>query len=747
MYDEKRVLDAILKSKSPVTLQELVRQFRIKGNERREFRQLLKDLEHRGKISKVSGKNYAPPSGKSSSIIGRLEVTSRGFGFVRPDWTNLPERAPFEGDLYVSPRDMRNALDGDLVRAEVLRKGAEGVSGRVEEVIEHAHKKIVGRYRQKNAREGEVTPRSSRIDRRVVVNTPPKGMGVNDYDWVEVSLLEYPDPPTPLLGEVTGRLGADEDRGIDVLLVIRDRGIIEEFPLSVQQDVEKLDFDWKKDLKNRVDYRKLPTITIDPKTAKDFDDALSIEPHPDGGWRLYVHIADVAHFVKKGSALDHEAQERSTSVYPVDRVVPMLPEQLSNYLCSLVPHEDRLSVTAVMHINTRGAIVSSEFHSSVIHSDFRFSYEQVQEFFDHEDNKEGAPKAAHFSEFKALFPVLRDCRKIAKTLRKTRMDRGALDLDIPQATVIFDDEGKVSDLKFYPRYESHQLVEECMLIANEAVAQFLTKKEAPLLYRVHEVADEDRLEKLAPVMASFGIRLGGKKGGITPKDLQAALDKAQALPAGHIVRRLILRALKRAEYDPVNVGHFGLASENYCHFTSPIRRYPDVVVHRQIKSIEGKKGLAYRPDDDELDSLGAHTSSRERRAQQAEWEAIAIKSLEFIKRFEGEEMTAYIASVQNFGLFLELEEYPVEGFIRKQALKADRFELDDTGVMLVGRSTGIRYKLADKVKVRLDKVDPIAQQMDLTLVEEESKLVGRRAKLKPGPTPFRKFQKKRRGKR
>jgi len=731
--DEKDLVREIVQSKSPVSLQWLVRRFRIKGTERREFRVLLGELEHRGRIARVSGKNYTAPTGRSSLILGRLEVTSRGFGFIRPDWTNPKGTPPFNGDLFIAEKDLGAALDGDIVRAEYIRTDRGRPSGRIQEVLEHAHKRIVGWYQQSTVRESTVVPRSNRLERRIMVPKPDPALGVSDHDWVEVEITEFTPAPQPLLGRVVARLGTDEDRGIDVLLVLRDRGIIEEFPKSVEAEVEGLRFDWERDLKGRRDYRSLPTITIDPKTAKDFDDALSIERLAHDRWRLYVHIADVAHFVRPGTALDNEAIERSTSVYPTDRVVPMLPGKLSNYLCSLVPHEDRLAVTAVMEIDTSGRILHSEFHNSVIHSAYRFAYEHVQEFFDwHDKRKDNPERPESLQPFAALDSVLLDLRAVARHLRKMRFDRGALDLDIPQATVIFDDKGRVSDLKFYPRFESHQLVEECMLIANEAVATHLTRKDVPLLYRVHEVADEERLERLEPVLKIFGIRLGRGKGGITPHDLQAALEKAQALPAGHIVRRLILRALKRAEYDPVNVGHFGLASECYCHFTSPIRRYPDVVVHRQLKSLVEGKPLAYDRDENELDGLGDHTSSRERRAQEAEWEAIALKSLEFMKRHEGEEMDGYIAGVQNFGLFIELAEFPVEGLVPKAGIRDDDYELDDDGIQLVGRRSGRRLRLADKVRVRIDKIDVFAQQMVLSLVSDDQHAPGARIRKNRG---------------
>ncbi len=705
MIDREAVLKAVLDSDRPVHAGRLAREFRIRGDERRELKAILAELAEEGKIARLHGKHYGRPSGRSGGIVGRLSVTSRGFGFVRPDWSGLPGSPPFEGDLFIPAHAMGSALDGDLVRAELLRRDGEGPSGRIESVLEHAHARIVGWYQQTNRRGGEVHPRNTRIDRRIRVGLPEESLGVSDYDWVEVEITEYSRPGEPLLGRVVERLGTDEDRGIDVLLLLRDRGIVEEFPASVEQEVAAMRFRWEEDLAGREDLRPMPTLTIDPKTAKDYDDGLSIEPLANG-WRLYVHIADVSHFVRPGNALDTEAYERSTSVYPVDRVVPMLPSKLSNYLCSLVPHEDRLTMTAIMEIDRAGRVTAKRVVDSVIHSDYRFTYEEIQAFFDG-DRKVLEPCPQLEDTIVAL-------REVASVLRKARFDRGALDLDIPEVSILFDEDGAASDIVHYPRFESHQLVEECMLVANEAAAAYLTEKEAPLLYRVHEVADEARLERVEPALKAFGIRLRGRGGAITPEDLQRALDKAQEHPAGHILRRLILRAMNRAEYDPENVGHFGLASPCYCHFTSPIRRYPDVIVHRQLKALARREALPYPADDNELDAMGDHTSTRERRAQEAEWEAVAIKSLEFMKQFEGEEFDAYIASVQPFGLFVELERYPVEGFIRRAALRADHYDIDEDGIRMTGRQTGHVLKLADKIRVRIDRIDPMAQQMDVT---------------------------------
>ncbi|MCC6546311.1 ribonuclease R [Candidatus Sumerlaeota bacterium] len=724
MFDESKIIKAIRESRSPVNLVQLSRQFGVRAPDRRAFRKFLRELEERGEIARVSGKNYSAPSGRSSQILGRLEVTSKGFGFVRPDWSSLKGKPPFSGDLFIAQKDLGEGLDGDLVRAEVMRRADEGPTGRIVDVLEHAHKKMVGWY-QAMGRNGDVMPRNKRMDRRVRVPLPAKELGVGDFDWVEVEIDKFTPAPEPLQGHIVARIGSDEDKGIDVLLLLRDRGIVEEFPSSVENEVKMLGFRGEVDLKGRQDYRNLVTITIDPKTAKDYDDALSINKRPGGGWELFVHIADVTHFLRQGTALDNEALERATSVYPVDRVVPMLPHKLSNDLCSLVPHEDRLTMTAVMEIGTDGQLLSKRVHTSVINSNHRLTYEQVQSSFDETDGKQPTEPTAFFQD---VMPAMKELRACARALRRARFERGALDLDIPQLQVVFAEDGSVADLRFYPRYEAHQLVEECMLIANEAVAQYLTEKDVPLLYRIHEVADEDRLEKIIPALKVFGIGLGrgGKK--IRPRDLQQALAKAQEHPAGHIVRRLILRALKRAEYNPENAGHFGLASDCYCHFTSPIRRYPDVVVHRQVRALEEGITLPYPREDNNLEELGEHTSQRERRAQEAEWESTTIKALEFMKRHEGDEFDAYVSGLQTWGVYVELEQYPVEGMMKKASLTADYYELDETGVKYVGKNTGHTIKLADKIRIRIDKIEPLEQRMDVTLLDQPERALGCRGR-------------------
>lgn len=713
------ILGLLSPPQPPLSLIEIERRLKVKAAGRRFLLEMMLELESEGIVRRVKGGRWTSTAKGSNIILGRLEVTGRGFGFVRPDATENAQGL-VSADIFIAPEQMGAALDGDLVRAEVIRFDDRGPAGRIREVVEHRHSRIVGMY-QSAARGGMVIPRNRRIDRRIAVPKPDPKLKIKEFDWVWVELTDYPPTPEPLRGKVVERLGTDDDRGIDILVLLRDRGIVEEFSDVTMREVADMKVDWPAEIARRHDLRNNKTITIDPLTAKDFDDALSIEPLGKG-WRLQVHIADVAHFVREGTSLDRDARERSTSVYPVDRVVPMLPEKLSADLCSLRPREDRLTVTAEIDFDHDGIPIASRSFESIIHSNHRMTYEEVQALFDKADPN----LAGRVADVKEMLGQL---RTLAKKLRAARFKRGALDLDIPSVDVIFDAAGKVCDLRFHPNSESHQLIEECMIAANEAVAREVTARGGAMVYRIHEPVDEDRLEKLIPVLKIFGIRLVSGKGGITPLSIQAALKQAEQINGGHIIRRLILRALKRAEYSPRNPGHFGLASKCYCHFTSPIRRYADLVVHRQVKAYATKSELPYGDKEGgaaELGEMTNHMSIVEREAQEAEWEAIKIKSLEFMKRFEGEEFDGIICGVQNFGLFVELEPYPVEGLVPARDIPGDRYSIDESGVRLVGARSGAEFKLGQPVRVAITRVAPLEQQMDLRLITPGGKFPTRK---------------------
>ncbi len=727
--DRNTLLNVLREAGNALSTRELGQHFGVKKSQKPELRALLKDLQTEGLVQRTGGKLWRlVPKKKrlSNTLGGKLQINRRGFGFVRLDPADA-ERAGYD-DVFIREENLGSAFDGDKVLVRILDTDERGARGMVVEVAERRQKVVIGRWQQTHKGGGGiVVPRSPLLQRRIRVPKPPPALGIGNFDFVGVEITEYTMPPEDLLGNIVERIGAAHEKGIDVLLLLRDRGIVPEFPSAVEDAAQALVMDTEAELPRREDLRGLPTCTIDPETAKDFDDALSIEPEPGVGWRLWVHIADVSHFVRPGEPIDREAIERSTSVYPIDRVVPMLPEKLSNDLCSLRPKEDRFTMTAEMVISTAGRIVSSDFYSAVIHSDRRFSYEEVQAVY---EEKPGARDSDEALTIERVL-MLRDC---SRALRAARMKRGALDLDIPETEIVFHEDGRVSHLEMRERFEAHRVVEDCMLAANEAVADFLTRRKAPLLYRIHEAADPDRLERLVPTLAALGVRLSvSKKGEITPRDIQAAIESIKHREGGHILRRLILRSLKRAEYSPRNAGHFGLASECYCHFTSPIRRYPDVVVHRQLRAVERAEPLPW-PDDEEgrgeLKELGRYTSSMEREAADAEMESGRIKAIEFLKKNEGEEYEGFVAGIQNFGLFVELIPSGIEGMVPVRSMRDDHYDPDELGIELVGRRSGNKYRLTDKVRVRIAKADAFAGELELEIV---GRIEGGERKPRPGP--------------
>lgn len=714
---EQEILAILKASKSAVALNDIERRLGLSPAERRVLGTALKKMERRGEVSCLHGKFWqvAATRKKGRVLSGQLAMNRKMFGFVRLD-ARSQEAAGGARDVMVPETALGDALDGDDVVVEIVQQSDRGPRGRVVDVLRRARTTFVGRYQQTGPTRGEVILRNVRVPRRVRVPLPAAALKVESLEWVMVEVTQFTPHPDDLMGTVVERLGAGHERGIDVLMILRDRGIVEEFPASVERAAEHLNVDWAHEIPRRRDLRDLPTATIDPATAKDFDDALSIEPLKGGGWRLWVHIADVSHFVRHGDVIDREARDRATSVYPVDRVVPMLPERLSNDLCSLRPREDRLTVTCEMVVEANGGVGEATVYSSIIHSRHRLAYEQVQACFD--DRKAGPVQS--FADMHAALHHLRDC---TRALRAARFRRGALDLDIPEVVISFHENGAVNDMGFSSRFESHKLVEDAMLAANEAVARRLTKAKAPLLYRIHEPANEERLERLRFMLSALGVKLQVGKGGlITPKDLQATLASIEGREGAHILRRLILRAMTRAEYSPENAGHFGLASDCYCHFTSPIRRYPDVVVHRQLKALEYRVALPY-PNDPEgredLIDLAGHVTWRENEAEDAERDSTRMKALEYLKASEGQEFTGRISGVAAEGFFVELEPYGVEGFVSARSLKGDRYEADALHIELVGARSGRRFRLTDEVTVRILRALPFEVQLDLELVQGE----------------------------
>ncbi|HOE95709.1 MAG TPA: ribonuclease R [Candidatus Sumerlaeota bacterium] len=677
--------------------------------------------------TKAKSDRQAPQIG--DLVTGIFQAGGRRGGYVVPDTAGLE-------DLRIPPMSAGAALHGDTVQARLTRlKEGRQPRAQIVKIIKHANKRLIGRLSYGGGK-AFVHPKNAKIKRYVELRGRLDPAEAPDGVWVVVEIRQWSSSPDePLLGRLLEVLGSDDEPGLPILLLVRSGGIEIEFPAEVEREAQRLleaappDEPGGPSRARRRDFRGRRVITIDPATAKDFDDAVElIEVLPDG-WRVGVHIADVAHYVRPGTALDAEAYERATSIYPVDRVIPMLPEALSNQLCSLRPGEDKLTMSALFKVDRHGQVSEVELCNSLIHSVRRFAYEEVQGLFDVEDLATGAreeprrPPLPAPAVPDALLDDLMELRLAGRALREARMRRGALDLDLPEPEILFDADRRVVDLRYAERHEAHQLIEELMIAANEAVARELEKRSLPLLFRVHDEPSEDKLLVIGPVLARLGIPVPAH-GGMSRAELQHALEKARAHPAGIVVQRWVLRAMMRAKYQPENLGHFGLASESYCHFTSPIRRYPDLIVHRVVKAM--LRGARAADEEmqalrEELPARGRHTSAREERAQRAEWDAQEILALQYMKRYLGDIFEGFIAGVGPMGFFVALKDYPVEGLVRISQLDDDFYDLDDVRHIWQGRRSGRTWALGDPVSVMIERIDVLAGQMDLILVRQGRK--------------------------
>ena len=670
--------------------------------------------------SKSSSSGAEDSIRRGDVVTGVLQASARRGGYVVPEAAGAP-------DVRIPSGGMGAALHSDRVQVTVSRVGRDGKpTGNITRILKHANKQILGQL-HRVGRGCVVHPKNPKIHRIVEIHRRIDRDEVPEGAWVVAEIRQWSNSPhEPLVGKLAEVIGVDGDRGLPILLLIRQQGVLPEFPDEVEAEADALRHQPPAaTAASRVDFRDRPIFTVDPATAKDFDDAVDLIEKRAGGWRVGVHIADVSHYVRPGSQIDAEARERATSIYPVDRVIPMLPEALSNDLCSLRPDEDKLAMSALFTISTSGAIDDVELCASRIRSVRRFAYEEVQGLFDEADgltngDGDGALRHPRPDIPETLRADLMQLRHASRALRAARMERGALDLELPEVEVLFDAEGRVRDLRRSAHFEAHQLIEEFMIAANEAVARTLAARGLPALYRVHAEPDSAGLGTLAPVLSRLGVSVPAK-GGLSRQQLQQALNQARRHPAASIIQRWVLRTMQRAKYQPENIGHFGLASDCYLHFTSPIRRYPDLVVHRVVKALlagegSGDEGVARIQSG--LTEMGIHASAREVRAQRIEWDAEEILSLEFMRRYMGDIFEGFISGVGPMGFYVELVDYPVEGLVRVRDLDDDYYELDEAMAMWRGRSTGRTYGVGDRVTVLIERIDVLAGQMDLILVRK-----------------------------
>ena len=635
--------------------------------------------------------------------VGVVQGHPDGYGFVVLD---------DQPDVYLDKREMAQAFPGDLVEVTRGREDRRGkYQGRIVEVLEHRTDSIVGRYHLERGL-GFVRPENRKIHLDIVV--PPDAKGeAKDGQMVVVDITDQPSAYSPPLGVISEVLGDAMAPGMEIEVALRSFDIPHEWPDAVLEEADSFGSRVSpKAKKDRQDLTHLDFVTIDGEDAKDFDDAVYAE-RTKAGWTLWVAIADVSHYVKPGSALDQQAEERGTSVYFPEYVVPMLPEVLSNGLCSLRPKVDRLAMVCKMQLSAKGEIKKYQFSEATIRSKARLTYTRVAKVFE----EASAEKQPERNKLKGLATHLDTLRDIYQVLLERRKERGALDFDSAEVRFEFDDNRKIKNIVPVQRNDAHRLIEECMLCANICAARFLAEHEIPALYRVHEPPADERLESLRDFLAHMGVRLS-LSAKPEPAQFSKLIQSIEGRPDRHLIQMQILRAQQQAVYQPENYGHFGLAYEEYAHFTSPIRRYPDLLVHRAIRSKlarKKQKNQLYPYSLEDMQALGTHCSTTERRAEEASRDVIQWLKCEYIKDRVGEQMLATITGVTQFGLFAELEGIYVEGLIHITSLPYDYYEYDPIALCLTGQDTKRTFSLGDRALVTISRVSLEERRVDLVL--------------------------------
>jgi ribonuclease R len=684
----------------PLKLRELSKAMRISEAEYGGFRRMVRSMLREGLLVKVKRGRLGLPD-KLNLVVGNLVSARNGYGFVVPEGKSE--------DVYVRAGDVGTALHGDkvVVRLSGRRKGPTR-EGAIIKVLKRARTNLVGTY-HKGKFFNSVEPDDRRIPRDIYI-APVNSKEAQDGQKVLISLEEWIDPHLGPEGKIVEVLGYPDDPGMDILTLMKDYGLPLGFPEEVESEVQQLPQKiGRQELENRIDFRNKNCFTIDPADAKDHDDAVSLERKADGNYLLGVHIADVSYYVKENSVLDREALKRGNSVYLVDRVIPMLPERLSNDLCSLKPNRNRLTLSCLLELDPEGELVQYQILEGVIRSKAKLNYDEVQRFFDG-----GKPTG----RLEGLEGDLLEMRKLSQKLLEKRIARGSLDFDLPEAKVVLGKDGKVQKIFEVARLESHRLIEEFMLLANRTVARHVSRQALPFLYRVHEEPDQEKMDGFSDFVASLGhsFKVSGK---IRPKKIQRFLKSVEGSPEEELINEVLLRSLKKACYQPENIGHFGLAFGHYTHFTSPIRRYPDLLVHRILKEIqtgayefERQNQLLHR-----LPRIGEITSERERLADEVERESIKIKQIEYMEDKLGEEYEGLISGVISFGFFVRLDNLLAEGLVRVSSLEDDYYVHDERRHRWVGRHRKRVFKLGDRVRVLVARVNKEEREIDFVLTD------------------------------
>ena len=820
MLSDSNILKKIEKQpKRTAGFKQLVRELGLHGEARQELAERLQRLVDSGQLSKVDGERYAIPQAASNRnmVVGRLSMHRDGFGFVIPDPSSVEERlkSRLSGDIFIPPPAVGSAMHGDRVLVEITAVRPDGrAEGRIVRPVNRAHATVVGIFHYSNRR-NYVTPIDQKIAQEIVI---PPGMEYPEENrvqkthgktksvdrvlgeeaarrtsWddlenvvVDVEITDWPSATQNPRGKVVEILGYEDDFGVDVEIMIRKFHLPHRFPAEVIHEAEAaLPIIPAAEVQRRRDFRALPIVTIDGETARDFDDAVTVHRLENGNLELQVHIADVAHYVTESSALDQEARLRGTSVYFPDRAVPMLPLELSTDLCSLRPRQDRLVLSCVMEIDHQGEILGYELGEGIIRSVERMTYTDVNAVLE----GDAATRKRHAS-LVATFELMRD---LALILNRKRERRGSIDFDLPEPVIEFDEFGLMKSITRSERNMAHRLIEEFMLSANECVAGYLESQRIASLYRIHEKPDAKRVYEFEVIAATFGYSLGvgalpiqrmqlkgdrrahhgtgkrtreieiPKEVHITPRMYQKLTEKIAGKPEERILSYLMLRSLKQARYSEENLGHFALAAPTYTHFTSPIRRYPDLIVHRILKEVLHEAGAgtgslsakesgaaaspwskrrdhaehreAHEPvggpiSIEELHEIAEESSQSERRADEAERELMEWKKVKFMEPRLGEDFDGLIISVTKFGFFVELTDLFVEGLVPLGTLTDDRYTYHENTREIIGQRSRKSYRLGQKVRVLVDRIDPVEKKIQFALVEEEARTSAKRARRK-----------------
>ena len=803
--------------KGTAGFKQLVRELGVRGPERRQLAESLQRLAASGALTQIDSDRFAIPKAATNQLVGRLSMHRDGYGFVIPNRSDLKEplRTQLSGDVFIAPHQIGSSMHGDQVLVEVSSVRSDGrAEGRIVRTVDRAHATVVGTFHY-GSRHNYVTPIDEKITQEIIIaqgneyppetpeaaddieksdDTPHRVLGkeaARGKAWddlegvvVDVEITDWPSQMQNPRGRVVEILGFADDFGVDVEIMIRKHHLPHRFPSGVLEEAQAAsEIISSQELRGRRDYRELPIVTIDGETARDFDDAILVRILENSNYELQVHIADVAHYVTPGSKLDQEARLRGTSVYFPDRAVPMLPLELSTNICSLRPHVERLVLSCVMEIDHQGEIVGYELNEGVIRSAQRMTYTDVNAVL------EGDTAARQrYAELAVGFDRMKD---LALILNRKRQRRGSIDFDLPEPVIEFDDQGLMRGVSRSERNIAHRLIEEFMLSANECVAQYLEAR-VPSLYRIHEKPDAKRVYEFEVIAATWGYSLGvgslpirrvqlkgdrratqgsGRRPReieipqevkVTPRMYQKLTEKIAGTPEERILSYLMLRSLKQARYSEVNEGHFALAAESYTHFTSPIRRYPDLIIHRILKNLWGGlcgadtlvrevlkpevlKPKLSKPDpadksvratqplqqpipSEELHDIAEESSQTERRADGAERELMEWKKVKFMQDRVGEDFDGLIISVTKFGFFVELNDMFIEGLVPLATLTHDRFTFHENTRQIIGQHSRKTYGLGDTVRVLVDRIDPVLRKIQFAVVEDEPVRKGKKGK-------------------